>query len=65
MRFFTTGIQGEETVQHWHCDLCAAALFFTAPKVIVLGTVLTLDRISVGVYLDQSSGDNGTKTMEA
>jgi hypothetical protein len=54
MRFFTTAMQGEEPVQQWHCDFCSRTLFYIAPKVTTLDSLLTVDRIGVGVYLDQA-----------
>ena len=55
MRFFQVAMQGEEPVQQWHCDCCSMTLFEVAPKVVILYSVLTVDRIGVGVYLGQAS----------
>ena len=53
MRFFLEAMQGEESVQHWFCDLCVGTLFYVAPKVMSLNSMLTVDWIGVGVYLGQ------------
>jgi hypothetical protein len=67
LNFLLTATQGEEPVQQWYCDCCSRTLFCIAPKVIILDSMLTLDRIGVGVYSDELgfSGKQGYQVMDA